>query len=59
MECGGVIGLEQPGPTFDSLAADPSAMRRKQLQCLVASLQALAVSSKYEMEPDRLLARYV
>jgi hypothetical protein len=33
MECGGVIGLEQPGPTFDSLAADPSAMRKAQVKC--------------------------
>jgi hypothetical protein len=33
VDFGGVTGLEQPGRTFDSLDADPSAMRKEQEHC--------------------------
>jgi len=33
MYSGGVLGLEQPGRTFDSLAADPSAVRKEEEHC--------------------------
>jgi hypothetical protein len=37
MERGGIMGLEQPGPTFESLAAVPSTMRKEEEHCCHSS----------------------
>jgi len=63
MECGGVIRLEQPGQTFDSLAVDPSAMRKKRNGFIISEFSGVltspGVSRTIEMDRDMLLTEYM